>query len=169
MSRRSELSVVLLNSKAARSHCESGWVTFVQQPLRLESTDFSLAMRSVSTSLSCTHTVHLLQPAANVAYCTSLYSTVLHCTTVVHKLSLCHGCRTPSLSTTKTPISAAAGPAYADITRLDLAAAPAPLLRQEVLQVQRREQSEFVDASFAPVERMSEAFRAPVPGVAPYM
>ena len=44
------------------------------QPLRLESTVLSLAMRSNSTLVSCTHTVHLLHTAVRRPH------TVLRCT-----------------------------------------------------------------------------------------
>ena len=67
-------------------------------------------------------------------------------------------------------VSAYSGPVgeYANVTRLPDSAAPAGVLRQEILEQRKRAQSEFVDQSLAPVEALSAAFQPPIPGVAPY-
>ena len=41
-------------------------------------------------------------------------------------------------------------------------------LRQEVMQARRRAQSAFINTALAPVEVMSDAYQAPIPGMVPY-
>ena len=60
------------------------------------------------------------------------------------------------------------GQQYANVKRLNPTEAPAPVLRQEIIEMRRRAQSEFINESLAPIEAISSAFQPPITGVAPY-